>query len=109
MKKEECGYANSFGVASVVLGLIGSVLGVFVLPIVLSILGLIFGIIQYKKEKNAWAIWGIVLSLVGILISVLLLWQIVTAASQMQQLLATCQANPAAAGCADLLKLTGAQ
>jgi len=109
MKKDGCECTNSFGVASVVLGLIGAVLGVFVLPIVLSILGLIFGIIQYKKEKNSWAIWGIVLSLAGIVISVLLLWQIVTAVSQMQQLLATCQANPAAAGCADLLKLTGTQ
>lgn len=108
MKKEgEC--TNSFGVASVVLGLVGAVFGVLVLPIILSILGLIFGILQYKKEKNAWAVWGIVLSALGIVISILMLWQILTAVADFQQVIEACKANPALAGCADLLKLTGAQ
>lgn len=109
MKKEGCECTNSFGIASVVLGLVGSVFGVLVLPGILSILGLIFGILQYKKEKNKWAIWGIVLSVLGIIISIIMLWQILTAVSQFQQVIEACQANPALAGCADLLKLTGAQ
>lgn len=109
MKKEGCECTNSFGIASVILGLVGAVFGVLVVPIVLSILGLVFGIIQYKNHKNNWAIWGIVISVVGILISILLIWQITAAVSQFQTLLANCQANPAMEGCAELLKITGVQ
>ena len=98
---------NSFGIASVVLGIVGSVLGVLVLPIFLSITGLIFGIIQYKRGKNAWAVWGIVLSVLGIIITVYVLVQGISAYSQAQQLMATCQEDPSAPGCADLLNFLG--
>jgi len=98
MPKERKG-DNSFGVASVVLGVVGSVLGVFVFPIVISILGLIFGITQIKKEKNAWAIWGIVLSILGIIISALVIWfvcmPLVKGFLQVMQ----CQADPTLPGC----------
>lgn len=108
MKKEENG-SNNFGLASFILGLIGAVFGILIFPIVLSIVGLVFGIIQYRRMKNAWAIWGIVLSILGIIISIFIIMQLTSAASQIQQTLLACQADPTAPGCADLLKLTGAQ
>ena len=107
MKKEGSCCDNSFGIASVVLGVVGAVLGVLVVPIIFSVLGLIFGVVQYRREKNAWAIWGVIVSILGIIISVYIIWQLATALSQFQATIATCQANPAAQGCADLLKLTG--
>ena len=107
MKKESCECTNSFGIASVILGLVGTIFGVLVLPIILSIVGLVFGILQYKRNKNAWATWGIILSIIGIIISLLLLWQIFSAAAQFQQVIETCRSNPALEGCSDLLKLTG--
>ncbi len=100
---------NSFGIASVVLGIVGSVLGILVLPVVISIVGLIFGIIQLKKAKNNWAIWGIVLSVLGIIISGYVLWQLMALSSQLQQTLTLCQADPTAPGCADILKFAGVQ
>jgi len=42
MKREENYQDNSFGIASVILGIVGSVLGVLVLPVLLSIIGLVF-------------------------------------------------------------------
>ena len=108
MKKGE-NNNNDFGIASVILGVIGAVLGILVLPIILSILGLIFGIIQYRRMKNAWAIWGIVLSILGILISIYIIVQVSNGASQIQQTMIACQTDPTAPGCADLLKLTGVQ
>ena len=109
MKREENSCNNSSGIASVVLGIIGSVFGILVLPIILSIIGLVFGIIQYKKEKNNWALWGIGLSILGIIIALFTFWKLAAFSSQIQQTMASCQANPAAPGCADLLKLAGIQ
>ena len=109
MKREENYQDNSFGIASVILGIVGSVLGVLVLPVLLSIIGLVFGIVQYKKGKNAWAIWGIALSVLGIIIAIYLAVQVATAYSQAQQLMAACQADPSAPGCEDLLNFARIQ
>jgi len=99
---------NSFGVASVVLGIIGSVLGVLILPVVLSILGLIFGIIQLKRAKNTWAIWGILLSILGIIISVYITWAVVSAITNFSQMLSACQADPTLPGCEMIAGALGA-
>jgi uncharacterized membrane protein YqjE len=107
MKKEENCCDNSFGVASVVLGIIGAVSGILVLPGLIALMGLIFGIIQYKRAKNKWAIWGIVLSAIGLLIAIGVLWQITTALSQFQQTIAACQADPSIPGCEQILQLMG--
>ena len=109
MKKEENGGNNSSGIASVVLGIVGSVLGVLVLPIISSIAGLVFGIIQYRKEKNVWAIWGIALSILGIIISVYVVFKITTVMSDFQQTITACQADPSLPGCSDLMKFAGVQ
>ena len=80
MAKEANEKFSSTGVVSFILGLLsivfsiqlplGSIAGLF-----LSILGLIFGIVQLTKGKNSWAIWGIVLSIIGVITNVLIfLW-----------------------------------
>ena len=67
---------NSAGITSVILGLVGitlifsAVIG-FLGGFVLGILGLIFGIIQAKRARNKWAIWGIILSIIAIGLSLL--------------------------------------
>lgn len=77
MKKEsekEIYHKNDFGVASLILAILG-ISFVFVIPlggiggIILCLISLIFGIIQIKKNKNSWAVWGIALSIIGILIN----------------------------------------
>ncbi len=78
MKKEASSSSNtnSAGIASVILGLVGitlifsAVIG-FLGGLVLGIVGLIFGIIQAKKARNKWAIWGIILSIMAIGLSML--------------------------------------
>jgi len=66
---------NSFGVASVILGIL-SVLSFIIFPIalVLGVISLIFGLIQRKNHKNNWATWGIVLSVIGIVLGILFMW-----------------------------------
>lgn len=107
MKKGECECAcnNGFGIASVVLGIVGSVMGMFIFPIVISVTGLAFGIVQLKKAKNAWAIWGIVLSVLGIIISAWIIWKLAVITSQFQQTVTACQANPSAPGCDQIASL----
>ena len=90
---------NSFGIASLVLGIVGSVLGILGLPIILSITGLIFGIIQFRRQKNNWAIWGMVLSVLGIIISIYMIWMIISTASTFSQTIQSCQADPTLPGC----------
>ncbi|MCX8159048.1 MAG: DUF4190 domain-containing protein [Candidatus Pacearchaeota archaeon] len=98
---------NSFGIASVILGIVGLVMSVFVFPIIISIVGLIFGIVQYKKSKNKWAIWGIVISILGIILALLLIWKIYLIANQTQQLINACMQNPSLAGCETINQMLG--
>ena len=35
------------------------------------IIGLIFGIVSYRKTKNKWALWGVILCILGIISSIL--------------------------------------
>lgn len=81
MAKEED--TNSSGVVSVVFGIL-SILLTFQLPlgfvagIILGILGIIFGIVQLKQGHKSWAIWGIVLSIIGLAANIFV-FQFVTA------------------------------
>lgn len=73
MKKGE---DNSFGVTSVVLGIL-SITSLVLFPfgwlssVILGVLGLIFGIVQFKSLKNKWAIAGIILSIIGIVFAII--------------------------------------
>lgn len=84
MSKEESQKDNSFGVASLVLGLISTVfLFFFPLGLILGLVGLIFGFVQRRKHKNPWATWGIVLSIIGIVLGILFAYTILSGISQM--------------------------
>lgn len=107
MKRGEGSCNNSCGITSVILGIIGSVLAIFILPIIISITGLVFGIVQYRKAKNAWAIWGIILSALGILIAIYVIWQIVVMVSGIQALFDSCMIDPTAPGCEQVLGSIG--
>lgn len=55
---------NGFGIAGFVLGLVSVLM--FGMGFVLAVLGLIFSIIQLKRNKNGLAIAGLVLSIIGL-------------------------------------------
>ena len=102
MKKEEGRQAdNSFGVASVVLGIIGLVGSIIILPVVFSITSLVFGILQYKNSKNKWAIWGIAISIIGIIAAIYFFWNY---SSTLNSLVDYCNANPSDPNCATILQ-----
>lgn len=77
MQKE--GGSNSAGTASVILGILSIALGIGLygigapVGIALAILALIFALVQKKSSNNNWAKWGIILSIIGIIINVLIL------------------------------------
>jgi hypothetical protein len=97
---------NSFGIISFVFGVL-SILIVFLtllailapaVGLVLSILGLIFGIVQVKKGKTGLAVWGIVLSAIGLIVNGLI---VIKAVSIISNFLQQCRA---AGGCDKLIQ-----
>jgi len=106
MIKEEKSNDNSSGVASLVFGVLSTLFCILIIPsIILGILGISFGINQRRKSNNKWALTGIILSVIGIILSILLIWMIYNLITQTQQILESCIANPALPGCKDILKL----
>ncbi|NCO11486.1 hypothetical protein CO038_00090 [Candidatus Pacearchaeota archaeon CG_4_9_14_0_2_um_filter_39_13] len=69
--KKEAG-DNSFGVASVVLGIL-SILSLSVLGIILGAVGLVFSLKQKKVDKNKWSKAGMILNLIGIVLGILVI------------------------------------
>lgn len=65
-------FAMSMAILSIVLPLSAFPLG-FVGGIVCSILGLIFGIIQLRSEKNAWGVCAIIFSIIGLAVSIIVI------------------------------------
>src|SRR5262245_57243799 len=61
--------ANSSGVAGVIMGIISLML-LSVVSIPAGVTGLVFSIVQYKRAKNRWAVAGIILSILGIIMGV---------------------------------------
>lgn len=118
MSKEECGCGqnNNFGIVSVVFGIISITallltLLAFLAPIfsiIIGLIGVVCGIIQLKKHKNNWAITGIVLSSLGILLAIVVIVKGMSIINSYKQLIATCQANPSLPQCAEIAKLLGA-
>lgn len=58
---------NSFGVASVVLGIVGLV-SVSISAIILGIIGVIFAQKQRKILKNKWANTGLIINIISIIL-----------------------------------------
>ena len=68
MKKGE---DNSSGVASVVLGILSISFSLIpLISLIIGIVGLVFGIVQSKSMKNRWSKAGIILSIIGIVLSI---------------------------------------
>lgn len=73
MKKEG---DNSFGVASVVLGILSIVIGFMSSPyagVVLGVMGIVFSRKQHAIESNKWSKNGKILSIIGIIVSVVVI------------------------------------
>jgi disulfide bond formation protein DsbB len=97
---------NSFGIASVILGILSTVLFFTILPsIILGVTGIIFGLIQRKRSKNNWAIYGIVMSIIGIILSILIFIYFIGLVGDAKTQIDACLANPELPGCEELLKL----
>jgi heme/copper-type cytochrome/quinol oxidase subunit 2 len=87
---------NGFGLASLILGITGVVIGLFtialfyIVPLILGVLGLIFGILGIVRcrknvatnSKQAW--WGTSLSLVAIVLAFIAMAIINNAANKLQ-------------------------
>jgi len=71
MSKE--GSDNSFGISSVNLGILSILFSIIpIFGLILGVIGIIFGILQRKKNKNNWALAGIIMAIIGIILSILL-------------------------------------
>ena len=78
---------NSFGVASVVLGITAISLSFIVIPSsILGLISLIFGLMQRKNSKNKWSLWGISLAIAAIISSILFVYYYSFIVNQLAQL-----------------------
>lgn len=81
---------NNFGVTAVVFGILSIVFSLVfpIFGIVFGVISLIFAIKQKKINKNSWSKAGMILSIIGILLS-LIIWivTIVLLAPQLNELL----------------------
>ena len=111
MSKEEVKSTNNdFGVASLILGILSLILFFTILPsIVLGILGVIFGVMQRKRQKTKWALAGIILSVLGIILSLGTIWFIVSIFKEVTQLINSCMQDPTLPGCEEVLKYLNQQ
>ena len=75
IKKEVEKISNSFGITSLWTGISGLIL--FMAPyiaIFLSIMSIIFGVLQNKKMKTGTATAGIVLGIIGVVLNAIMLF-----------------------------------
>lgn len=69
------GSDNSFGIAAVILGILSITLSInFIVfgGLILGFIGLVFALIQRRNLKNKWVLWGLILSVAGIIIGLVL-------------------------------------
>ena len=67
INKKNLPFSKGWGIAGFILGLISIFIGV--LGLIPGILGLIFCIMQFKKGRTGLAIAGLILSIIGIVVS----------------------------------------
>lgn len=88
--KKEVGLTteNSFGAASVILGIVGIALGLFNSPvagIALGIVGLVFSYKQHKYGQNRWSKAGRIMNIVSIAVGVFVIIVFVAVGSYLSQ------------------------
>ena len=91
---------NGFGIMAVIFGILSIVFSTTILlgsfgGIALGILGIIFALIQKKKSKNKWVRWGIILSIIGIIIGVIFAVLLISALAEFAQQIQELQASGA--------------
>ncbi|MEI6732265.1 MAG: hypothetical protein WCK90_06330, partial [archaeon] len=72
----------------------------------LAIISLVFAIVQFKAGKNKWAVWGLVLSIIGLILSGLVFYVVILIGSrmtEMYQTIASCKIDPSLPQCAELM------
>ena len=92
---ECCSCSNSCGIVSVILGILSLVFPFTVLifgfasSFVLSITGIIFGVLQYRCDKNKWATWGIILNAIALILSIIIaIWFVSAVGAAIEQMAA---------------------
>ncbi len=109
MKKEE-GNDNSFGVASVVLGIISLLLFFTIIPaIILAVISICFAVAQRKRQKNNWAMWGLILSILSLVLSIIAIIAIVSFVTSILETVRQCSVNPNLPGCEAFAQLAQQQ
>ena len=87
--KKEAVIDNSFGVSSVILGIMAITFS-SVHALIFSIIGLVFAQKQKKLMKNKWSKYGLVLNIIGLILGILsiiiLVYQILNDPTILQQL-----------------------
>jgi len=91
---------NNAGLASTILGILSVILSPLVIfGALLGVIGLVFGIIQQRASKNKWSLWGIILSALGIIISLIILFMLISVVHGVQEFAQQCLENPSLPGC----------
>jgi hypothetical protein len=92
---------NSSGVFAMVMAVLSIILPFSAIPfgiiggIICAILGIVFGIIQIKKAKNSWAVCAVVFSIIGLVLSIILAYEIIAIISSAAQQYAQLQQSGA--------------
>ena len=77
-KKEVERGDNSFGIASVVFGVLSIIFALSFGGIVLGVVGFFFSLRAKRTANNRWAKWGFWLNIVGIVLGVIVIYFFVT-------------------------------
>ncbi|MBS3071939.1 DUF4190 domain-containing protein [Candidatus Pacearchaeota archaeon] len=106
MKKEGTSSDNKYGFASFILGLFTVIFFFTVIPpLIMGITGTVFSLIQIKKKNNKWALAGLILSIIGIILAVILLIFFVKMIST-TSLIIECSQNPSSEACSKLQEIS---
>jgi hypothetical protein len=98
---------NTFGFTAFILGIFSLVFfWTIIPPIIMGITAIVFGILQLRKGKSKFAIAGLVLSIIALIISIILLTGVVQVFS-IASLAIECQSNPNSEACDEFAELTG--
>jgi len=107
-KEESCSCSccsNNWGILSVVFAILSLAFSItIILGVLFGVLSIIFAIVQFSKNKNAWAWAGLIVSILGILASV---GMAAFYAQSAKALMQACINNPNLEGCQQIISALG--